>query len=165
MEVAAICAPTALLAGAHCPQPDLEWFAAGTAPHDSEAYYRPGVDGRIAQAAAPEARGWAAELGVALVTGDPDAARSAPVALQPAHGAVLHLTPELGRSEVLLRAAVAPGASRVEFRIDGRLVGVGAAPAPTVTWPATLGTHTLAVTAVLPDGSTRMSETRFEVRP
>jgi membrane carboxypeptidase/penicillin-binding protein PbpC len=58
-----VCAPTGLLAGAHCPAPMRELFVAGTEPTATEQAYVRGADGRIAFDPPAEARAWYLENG------------------------------------------------------------------------------------------------------
>jgi hypothetical protein len=65
----------------------------------------------------------------------------------------------------LLQAAVPPGAERVEFRVDGTLVGMATPPEPSVLWDLEVGRHVLEVTAVFSADGRLSASTTFEVRP
>jgi len=85
--------------------------------------------------------------------------------VQPAQGSVLFLAPELPSQALILRASPPAGAQRIEFRVDGALVGVASAADPTAVWPVSAGAHVLEVSAVLGSGEVVTASARFEVRP
>ncbi len=161
---AAVCAPTGLLPGPHCPSVVTDWFLEGTAPAETEAYYVVGADGALAIDPPLEARPWALRSGLRLADGgtwDP-APRVAVV--RPPEGAVLYIAPELPRQEIVLRAATPAGVDSVEFRVDGAVVGSVAGPDAYVVWPLTVGAHTLEVVAIFRDGRRAAATSRYEVR-
>ncbi len=161
---AAVCAPTGLLPGPHCPSPVSEWFLAGTEPTETEEYYVRGSDGALAINPPVEARPWAARRGVRLA-GDSGRESATRVAIvRPPEGAVLYIAPELRRQETLLRAATPAGVERIEFRVDGVPVGSAQGTDAYVVWPMTVGAHTLEVVATFADGATASASSRYEVR-
>ena len=166
MAAVTVCAPTGLLPGPHCPSPVREWFEAGTAPTEAEAYWVRLPDGALAADPPAEARSWAARAGLRLApwSGGGSAGGAALTIVQPAPGAVLYLAPELERQEVLLRASAPAGAGRVEFFVDGAAAGAAEGPDALVRWPLTLGKHRLEARAALPDGSVAVATASYEVR-
>ena len=92
------------------------------------------------------------------------AAQTGLTIVQPAHGAVLFIAPELARQEALLRAAAPAGAERIEFLVDGVPVGSASGPDARVVWPLSVGVHRLDVVATLADGGTAVASSRFEVQ-
>jgi hypothetical protein len=84
--------------------------------------------------------------------------------VQPANGSVLFMAPELSSQDALLRASPPPGTQRLDFLMDGALVGSAPATDPTAIWQLVPGKHALEVRAVLADGSTISASSSFEVR-
>ena len=164
MVTVTVCAPTGLLPGPHCPSPVSEWFAAGTEPEAIETHYVLGADGALAVHLPAEARPWAARVGVRLaeVTEDGSVARVSIV--QPAEGAVLYIAPELDQQQALLRAAAPAGVERIEFRVDGIVVGSATGADAYVVWPMTVGMHTVEVVATFAGGAQAAATARYEVR-
>ena len=160
----AVCAPTGLLPGPHCPAPTLEWFVAGTEPRETETYYLLGSDGRIGVDPPAEARAWAQQAGLRLAGREDGADERGLTIVRPARGAVLFLAPELPRQEVLLRVSASPATESVEFLIDGERIGEATGPDAFVRWKMTPGVHTLRVVARLAGGGAATASTRFEVR-
>jgi hypothetical protein len=158
-----VCAPTGLLPGPYCPSPTRELFVAGTEPSQTETYYVRSPDGAIRIDPPLEARAWAQDAGIAIV-GPQDARSDGLVIVTPAPGTVLYLAPELPKQQILLRATVGRGVTRVTFAVDGVLVGETAAGDPNVAWTLTPGIHTLSVGGVLADGSITYTTTKFEVK-
>ena len=159
-----VCYPTGLQPGPYCPTRVDEWFVAGTEPSETEDYYRRDASGRLLIDPPVEARAWAIEAGLTLVNDRPSAG-SQPFVVQPAQGSVLFLAPELPSQALILRASPPAGAQRIEFRVDGALVGVASAADPTAVWPVSAGAHVLEVSAVLGSGEVVTASARFEVRP
>ncbi len=159
-----VCTPTGLLPGPHCPAPVREWFIAGSEPIEAETYYLSRADGSVAIDPPAEARPWAARAGVRLAAFEDGAAQTGLTIVQPAHGAVLFIAPELARQEALLRAAAPAGAERIEFLVDGVPVGSASGPDARVVWPLSVGVHRLDVVATLADGGTAVASSRFEVQ-
>ena len=158
-----VCAPTGLLPGGACPAPDLEWFVAETEPQTTEEYYQRTADGALAVDPPAEARAWALDAGWTLVAGSGEAARGV-VLVQPAPGAVLFPAPELGEARLVLQASAPPDAERVDFYVDGVLVGSAAGPRPYVDWKLDVGTHEVRLVAHLPNGDTAETTSAYEVR-
>jgi penicillin-binding protein 1C len=149
VEAHTVCGGTGLLPGTYCPHPTTEYFVRGTAPETTETrYVGSSVPGVLLQDLPAEARGWAAAVGIAAP------ARSAPAVaiVEPPDGVVMYVAPELTRQQILLRAVVPWGASSVEFRLNGRLVGTADARTPEVVIDLTLGQHDLEVVAQSPAG-------------
>ena len=161
-----VCAPTGLLPGPHCPAPRVEWFIDGTEPTQVERYYLVDESGRKAIDPPLEARPWAADAGLRVAGEAAGAAggTGSVYIVQPAPGSVFYIAPELERQRLLLRAAVPPGTTRVEFLLDGLPIGEIAADDPTLAWRLEPGAHALEVVAHLPDGSTISASTGYEVR-
>ena len=159
-----VCQPTGLLPGPHCPSPAGEWFIAGTEPGTTETYYLRDAGGRLVIDPPVEARAWAADAGLRLAGVADGAAGTGLTIVQPARGAVLFLAPELPAQEAVLRVSAPAAAERIEFLIDGELVGRASGPDARLLWELTPGVHTLRVVAVLASGGTETATTRFEVR-
>ena len=111
-----------------------------------------------------EARAWAADAGLRLAGVADGAAGTGLTIVQPARGAVLFLAPELPAQEAVLRVSAPAATERIEFLIDGELVGRASGPDARLLWELTPGVHTLRVVAVLASGGTETATTRFEVR-
>jgi penicillin-binding protein 1C len=166
-----VCAPTGLLPGPACPSPVRERFVAGTEPTTTETYYRRGTNGETLIDPPLEARAWARDAGLSLASaGALDAAGFAvPLRddvvriVSPAAGTVVYRAPELPTQVVILRASVAPGATRVAFEVDGVTVGETSADAPRVEWALAVGEHTLRVHAFA-NGARYTATARFEVK-
>jgi penicillin-binding protein 1C len=158
-----VCSPTGLLPGPHCPSPALEWFVADAEPTETERYYYLDESGRRVIDPPVEARAWAADAGLRVAASVEAAPRSVYI-VQPAPGSVFYLAPELKEQQLLLRAAVPPGATRVEFLVDGLSVGDGTGDDPSLVWQLETGVHELAVVAHLSDGSTASVAVDYEVR-
>ena len=159
---AVVCAPTGLLPGADCPSPVLEWFIEGTEPTTTEQYYALDDFGRRTIDPPLEARAWAADAGL-LVAGSSEEPAHQIYIVQPVAGSIFFLAPELATQQLLFRAAVPPGASRVEFRVDGLAVGDSSGDDPSLAWQLEPGIHELEVVAHLPDGSTASASAHYEV--
>ena len=159
-----VCAPTGQLPGPDCPSPVRELFVAGTEPIAHERYYTRAADGGLAVDPPTEARAWAQDAGLRLVTASPRA--DDPIRIvTPAAGSVFWLAPELGAAQLVLRAAAAPGIERLTFTVDGVLVGDASAADPSVIWHLAPGRHILRVTASLVGGGPTAATATFEVRP
>jgi hypothetical protein len=158
-----VCAPTGLRPGPSCPSPVRELFVAGTEPAATETYYSLGADGELRIDPPLEARAWARDAGLRLVEAG-EAKRELVRIVAPVPGSVYYVAPELPRQQVVLRAAVAPGVTRVTFAVDGAVVGETTGIDPWIAWPLARGPHTLRVTGVLPDGTTTSATTAFEVK-
>lgn len=157
---ASVCAPTGLLPGEACPAPMGEWFIAGTEPSEAETYYvRNG--GTLAIDPPAEARAWAQDAGWQIAG---DGRQQGVAVVQPAPGTVLFPAPELGSSALVLRASVPPGATSVEFYVDGEHAGTASAQMPAVSWTLDPGLHHLRVVAYLPDGERSEATSAYEVR-
>ena len=159
----AVCSPTGLLPGPHCPSPTLEWFVEGTEPAATEQYYSLDESGRRVIDPPIEARAWAADAGLRVAASAEAAPRSVYI-VQPAPGSVFVLAPELEQQQLLLRAAVPPGATRVEFLVDGLSVGNAPGRDPSLVWQLETGAHQLEVVGHLSDGSTTSVAVDYEVR-
>lgn len=160
---APVCAPTGLLPGPHCPSPMVEWFVDGTEPTQTEDYFVLDAGGQRAIAPPLEARPWAADAGL-RVLGDV-AGGSGPVTIvQPAPGSVFYVAPELEDQRLLLRAAVPPSTTRVEFVLDGLTIAEVGADDPALVWRLEPGEHALEVVAHLSDGSAVSAESGYEVK-
>jgi membrane carboxypeptidase/penicillin-binding protein PbpC len=159
---APVCVPTGLLPGPDCPVIVEEWFVAGSEPEETEDYYLRDEIGHLLIDPPAEARAWAAAAGFALSDGTES--QAAAFVVQPAHGSVLFLAPELPSQSVLLRASPPSGTLAVEFLIDGRVVE-SARPGAAVLWHLEPGIHVLEVRASLVDGRVATAQSEFEVRP
>lgn len=168
MERASVCSPTGLLPGPDCPSIVEDWFVAGTVPVEVERYYERDAGGALMIAPPVEARSWASAAGWRLVPGGGAAAAggAAPAVLitQPRNGTVLFMAPELGASEVMLRAAVPAGTTLVEFSVDGKHVANATGDDAAALWMLDEGAHELVVVAHLSDGSTTTARSTYEVR-
>ena len=164
MVSATVCAPTGLLPGPHCPSPVREWFAAGTEPEAIESHYVLGADGALVVNLPTEARPWAARVGMRLAEATADGSVARVSIVQPAEGAVLFIAPELERQQALLRAAAPAGVERIDFRVDGVVVGSATGADAFVVWPMTVGMHTLEVVATFEGGAQAVASARYEVR-
>ncbi|MDQ2952029.1 MAG: hypothetical protein M3R54_07170, partial [Chloroflexota bacterium] len=76
----------------------------------------------------------------------------------------IYRSPELPAQELVLRASAAAGLARVAFAIDGVPLGETSAADAWLAWGLAPGSHTLRVSALLPDGSTATAAARFEVK-
>jgi len=161
---ATVCAPTGLLPGPACPSAVRELFIAGTAPTAQERYYRYDLSGILVIDPPTEARAWAREAGLALASVERVAAIDPLRVVAPAGGTVFWLAPELGRQELLFRAAAAPGIERVDFELDGRAIGSAAADDLTLAASLDPGIHVLRLAGRLPDGTVALATARYEVR-
>ena len=161
---AAVCAPTGLLPGPHCPSVVTDWFVEGTQPTETETYYVVGSDGALAIDPPLAARPWALRSGLRVADGGTRTPAPRVAVVRPPDGAVLYVAPELPRQEIVLRAATPAGVGSVEFRVDGVVVGTVPGPDAYVVWPMTVGAHTLEVVATFPDGRRAAATSRYEVR-
>ena len=144
LQRASVCAPTGLLPGPHCPSPMVEWFVDGTAPTHIEHYYV--VDERGQRAIDPplEARPWATDAGL-RVAGDVAGSAGSVYIVQPVPGSVFYIARELDRQRLLLRAAVPPSTTRVQFLLDGLPIGEVSADDAALVWRREPGEHALEV--------------------
>jgi penicillin-binding protein 1C len=159
---ATVCAPTGELPGTHCPAAVEEWFVAGTVPATAEDYYLRSSDGRLLFNLPAEARSWAQSAGLPLA--EPEASGQGAFVVQPAAGSVLFLAGELPRQTVLLRASPPAGAERIDFLVDGELVGSVAPRDPAMAWHLETGKHVLEVRVLLAGGRVVTATSKFEVR-
>jgi len=160
---ATVCSPTGLLPGPDCPSPVRELFVSGTEPNAVERYYVRDESGLVAIDPPREARAWARDAGFRLAPRG--AAASEPVSvLAPAGGSVFVIAPELGRQELVLRAALAAGIDRVRFEVDGRVVAEAGADDPSAVVVLEVGRHTVRAIALLEDGAIAVATSTFEVR-
>lgn len=158
-----ICSPTGLLPGPDCPSVARELFVAGTEPTEREHYYLR-ERGVLTIDPPTEARSWAHDAGVPLATGARPAVDDRLRIVAPAGGTVFWLAPELGSQRVLLRAAAAPGIEHVSFDLDGQVIG-GAEPGGlAIVAELTPGMHVLTLSGRLPDGTTAVTLSSFQVR-
>ena len=162
---ATVCAPTGLLPGPYCPSPVRELFVAGTQPTKTETYYIRGPSGELLIDPPLEARAWAGDAGLSLAT----ISGSTPKAdllriVSPVPGTVVYRSPELPAQELVLRASAAAGLAHVAFAMDGVPLGETGAADAWLAWALAPGSHTLRVSAMLPDGSTTSATSRFEVK-
>jgi penicillin-binding protein 1C len=157
-----VCEPTGLRPGPDCPSPREEWFVRGTEPAKTERYYARDAAGDLRIDPPAEARTWALDAGLLLATGGQDEGGFAIV--QPAQDSVLFLAPELQGQEVLLRATAPPGATSVEFWVDGKLAGVSTGRSATLVWRLERGLHDVEAIAFLPGGERLTARSRYEVR-
>ena len=67
-------------------------------------------------------------------------------------------------SRPLLRAAAPAGVERIEFRVDGIVVGSATGADAYVVWPMTVGMHTVEVVATFAGGAQAAATARYEVR-
>ena len=144
LQRASVCAPTGLLPGPHCPSPMVEWFVDDTAPTHIEHYYV--VDERGQRAIDPplEARPWATDAGL-RVAGDVAGSAGSVYIVQPVPGSVFYIARELDRQRLLLRAAVPPSTTRVQFLLDGLPIGEVSADDAALVWRLEPGEHALEV--------------------
>jgi len=156
------CAPTGLLPGPDCQQPQRELFVAGTEPFARETYYVRQPGGAVAIAPPSEAVPWARDAGfqLALQPGDGGGLQI----IDPQPGSVFFLAPELPAQELVLRAEAPPGNIDLQFSMDGEVIAQLPAGETRLVWDITPGTHTFQVTARQRDGSTVSASTTFEVR-
>lgn len=147
MVEATVCAPTGLLPGPDCQSPVRELFVAGTEPAARESYYNRDSDGRIAIDPPVEARAWANDAGLALVSDGAVGTDRALRVVTPAPGTIYWLAPELGAQRLLLRASASAGIETVTFELDGAVIARAPAPDPAVLWDLEAGRHTLRVSA------------------
>jgi penicillin-binding protein 1C len=166
-----VCAPTGQLPGPACPSPVREVFVAGTEPTSTESYYVRGAKGELLIDPPTEARAWARDAGLALATDGVGTVAGARPAkddllriLAPSAGSVYYLAPELPTQTLVLRAGVAAGIDKVTFAVDGVVLGDTLGSDAWVTWELKTGTHTLRVTARLPDGTVTAATSKFEVK-
>ncbi|HEY8656838.1 MAG TPA: transglycosylase domain-containing protein [Candidatus Limnocylindria bacterium] len=161
---AMVCAPTGLLPGPACPSVVRELFVAGTEPTAHERYYAYDAAGALTIDPPTEARAWASDAGLTLATTERSTVADPLRVVAPASGTVFWLAPELGRQELLLRAAAAPGIDRVTFELDGRTIGSVAANDPTLAASLDPGRHVLRLLGRLPDGTVALATASYEVR-
>ena len=158
LEARHVCALSGMPAGRWCPSRQREWLAAG----DDEpcTWHHPAGDG-VAVAWPAEYRQWAREAGLlderqaahaTLATagrreapqraGSRDEPPPAPIAIaSPPDGATYLIDPTLRREfQSLPLRAVTPAPVRVEWTIDGKVVGNASSDAP-VSWPLAPGVH------------------------
>lgn len=160
----AVCTPTGLLPGPHCPMVVEDWFPAGADPATAETYYLLDEAGRLAMSPPAGARAWAREAGLPLASSTQEAPDPVYIA-HPAPGSVFFLAAELPAQELLMRATVPSGATEVQFRLDGRLIARLPATDPDLVWSLEPGAHRLEVVALLAGGRTATASSTFEVRP
>ncbi|HKY52315.1 MAG TPA: transglycosylase domain-containing protein [Candidatus Limnocylindria bacterium] len=159
-----VCDPTGLLPGVDCPTPVRELFVAGTEPTAVERYYARSADGRILIDPPAEARAWARDAGIDLVSGAVPAIDQEIRIVAPVSGSVFYIAPELASQELSIRAAAATGVQRITFEIDGRVVAEVPASDARLVWSLEPGSHTLRAIARHADGTTSEATVRFEVR-
>jgi penicillin-binding protein 1C len=157
-----VCAPTGLLPGDHCPTAVQEWFVAGTEPVATEDYYLRAADGTLLTNPPAEARSWA--VTAALPLAQPSGAGPEAFVVRPAPGSVLFLAGELPSQTTLLRASPPAGTERIDFVIDGLIVGSAGPADPAVLWNLSPGKHVLEVRAHQAGGQSVTSDSTFEVR-
>lgn len=157
-----VCAPTGLLPGPFCPSPVREVFVRGTAPTTVERYYVRDASGVLRIDPPVDARAWALDAGLPLVTSGGTGSDLRIVA--PADRTVVFIAPELATNELVVRVAASAGIDRAAVSIDGRSVGIVSMSDPTVRWPLVPGTHTVVASARLADGSLVTASSSFEVR-
>jgi membrane carboxypeptidase/penicillin-binding protein PbpC len=163
-----VCSPTGLLAGPDCPSVVSDWYVTGTAPVEIERYYTRDANGALIIDPPPEARAWALAAGWRVAgavdaSGPPGAAGAVHI-VQPGNGSVLYLAPELERDEVVLRASVPAETTQVEFIVNGSPVAAIEGNEASAIWLLDAGWYELEVVAHLPDGSTALARSRYEVR-
>jgi hypothetical protein len=159
---ATVCAPAGLLPGPACPHRVSEWFIAGTQPDQTEDYYVRAADGQLLHNPPAEARAWAVSAGLPLA--QPPGSGEGAFVVRPAPGSVLYLAGELPAQRTLLSASPPAGTLRLDFVIDGEMVGSTGPADPAVVWNLSPGKHVLVVRAHLAGGQTVASESTFEVR-
>ena len=157
------CAPTGLLPGLSCQQPQIELFVRGTEPVTTEAYYLRQPDGSIAIAPPVAAIAWARDAGFQVVeaSGGGGGLRI----VEPHNGSVFFLAPELRTQGLALRAEASAGAISLTFLMDGAPIGTLPPGEGRLIWELSPGAHSLQVIALQPDGSTVTASSTFEVRP
>jgi len=169
-EKETICALSGMRASAWCPTQTEEWTAGDSSTGDQECTWHVPRSGGVAVKWPQEYVAWARTQGVydrvtppptragdllgqarrvgrtpvVIAASAPAAARAGAPALRvvsPPDGAVYLIDPTLRRAfqTLALRAAAAEPAN-IEWRIDGRAVGRGAAGA-SIDWPLTAGAH------------------------
>jgi hypothetical protein len=138
-----ICAPTALLPGPACPSPVRERFVAGTEPTAIETYYRYGPNGELRIDPPLEARQWARDAGLALVsdTTVPAAREEIVRIVTPAPGTLVYRAPELPAQRLLIRASAVPGVTRIVIEIDGATAASSDGDEAEVEWTLEPGAH------------------------
>jgi penicillin-binding protein 1C len=151
-----ICALSGMRPSPWCPAQTEEWIAADDGEADRPCTWHTPAPGGVVVHWPPEYVAWArAERLLGRVVPAPRAARAAIVrptpavpvptvalrVVNPPDGAVYLIDPTLRREfqTLALRVATAE-ASNIEWRVDGRPVGRGAADAP-VDWPLAVGSH------------------------
>jgi hypothetical protein len=77
---------------------------------------------------------------------------------------VLFLAGELPSQTTLLRASPPAGTERIDFVIDGLIVGSAGPADPAVLWNLSPGKHVLEVRAHQAGGQSVTSDSTFEVR-
>jgi penicillin-binding protein 1C len=168
---ARICAESGELAASDCPHPMVEWFLPERRPRqncalhirtriDPENGLRAGpacasAEERVLEHYPEQYRAWAHEVGRPVVPDgssprcpDETAAATSPVIEFPRDGARFTLDPALPaeQQELVLRARVPGGVSRVTWQVDGR--SVGSPPSPfELLWPVEKGRHRIVVVA------------------
>jgi membrane peptidoglycan carboxypeptidase len=163
ITTATVCAPTGLLPGRECPSPVRERFVAGTEPTAVETFYVRGAKGELLIDPPVEARPWARDAGLAIVTAGSAKADLLRI-VWPSAGSVLYLAPELPTQVLVLRAGVSAGIDTVTFAIDGVTLGRRPASDAWLSWALEAGSHTLRVSASLPDGTVTSATAKFEVK-
>jgi membrane carboxypeptidase/penicillin-binding protein PbpC len=161
-----VCVPTGLLSGPDCPTSVSDLFVRGTEPTATETYYTRTADGRVAVNVPLEARSWAQDAGLRIssppATPNSGGAAGAQI-VAPAPGSVFYISPELADQVVMLRATASSGTDGFRFSVDGSRVGT-AGPDGRLVWALTTGHHTVQVEAQLPDGSTAVATSNYEVK-
>jgi 1A family penicillin-binding protein len=105
--------------------------------------------------------------GAAELSGADPAARTGPLVLAPAPGAVFALSPAIPpeRQQVLLQASAPTETAQLTFLLDGRPLASAARPPYRTLWALAPGRHTLVVETRDSDGRvTRSPEVTFEVQ-
>jgi len=182
LEPVEVCALSGLLPTAACPYRRSEWFIRGTAPVETDTFYRAvevdvetgfmtGADtpeerraARVALDLPPQAVPWARARGLLLVEdlvpagNDADQAQASAAAvlrlLSPADGSVFHLAPGLPPDVQRLRvaAAVPGGIKNVTLWVDGSPVASPSSAPYEGWWEIRTGRHTAWATATGPNG-------------
>jgi membrane carboxypeptidase/penicillin-binding protein PbpC len=184
---AEVCATSGLLPTPYCPKTRLDWFIESTVPTTTDDMYQPfTIDrrtGLLATDQTPledkvqqvfmvlpqEARTWGLRHGVKPLPVSPEqVARKDDVLrlLSPDPYTVFQLSPVLpfDAQRVRFAVGVAPGTTRVEYWLNGKLFEAVQSDPWLAWWPLTPGQYILQAKATLRDGSTQASDPiRFTV--